>query len=40
MVALLPEDVSAAGQLQVIVRNPAAAGGASAPLPVTVGPSS
>jgi len=36
-VALLPEDVSAAGQLQVIVRNPAAAGGASAPLPVTVG---
>lgn len=36
---LLPEDVAAAGDLQLIVRNPAAAGGASAPLPVTVAPS-
>jgi IPT/TIG domain len=38
-VVLSPEDVSAQGELQVTVRNPAAAGGDSAPLPVTVGPS-
>ncbi len=38
-ITLLPEDVSAAGQLQVNVSNPAAAGGASAPLPVIVAPS-
>ncbi len=38
-VTLLAEDVAAAGDLQLIVRNPVAAGGASAPLPVTVGAS-
>jgi hypothetical protein len=38
-VALLPEDVSAPGRLQVIVRNPAVVGGASPPFPVTVAPS-
>ncbi len=37
-VMLLPEDVSAAGELQVVVRNPTAFGGASAPLSVTVVP--
>jgi hypothetical protein len=35
-VTLLPEDVAAPTELQLIVRNPTAAGGGSTPLPVTV----
>jgi IPT/TIG domain len=35
-VTLLPEDVAAPTELQLIVRNPTAAGGGSAPLPVSV----
>ena len=38
-VTLDPEDVSAEGVLQLIVSNPAAAGGDSAPFQLTVGPS-
>jgi hypothetical protein len=38
-VTLLPEDVAAEGDLQLIVRNPGATGSDSTPLPVPVGPS-
>jgi hypothetical protein len=39
IVTLLPEDLSVEGELKVTVRNPSLAGGDSAPLRVTVGPS-